>query len=56
MILDRLDNAQRYEAIHPGFRAAFEFLKRSDSANLPDGRHEIDGDRVSVEAGATWIT
>jgi len=46
MIYGRLSDAESYEATHPGFKTAFEFLKRTDLASLPDGRHEIDGDRV----------
>ena len=34
MILDYLDNWERYAALHPGFPAAFEFLKRRDLADL----------------------
>ena len=29
MILDRLENAMRYAPVHPGFEAAFNFLKQS---------------------------
>ncbi len=46
MILDILENADRYECIHPGFAPAFDFLKNTDLASLPDGRIEIDGDRL----------
>lgn len=46
MILDRMDTARRYEPLHPGFRAAFDFLTASNLAALPVGRHEIEGDHV----------
>ena len=46
MILDTLDYAHRYEALQPGFDAAFAFLRRPDLAALADGRVAIDGDRV----------
>jgi YhcH/YjgK/YiaL family protein len=46
MILDDLSNAARYERLHEGFRAGFEFLRRADLLSLEGGRHEIDGDRV----------
>jgi YhcH/YjgK/YiaL family protein len=46
MILDVLENAQRYLPLHSGFAQAFEFLSRSDLKELPVGRHEIDGDRI----------
>ncbi len=46
MILDDLEQAARYYDLHPGFRRAFEFLRRTDLATLAGGRHEIDGERV----------
>ena len=46
MILDILENGRSYLSLDPGFAAAFEFLMRPDLKDLPDGRHEIDGDRI----------
>jgi YhcH/YjgK/YiaL family protein len=46
MIIDRLESAERYAGSHPGFRAAFDFLRRSDLASAAEGRTDIDGDRV----------
>jgi biofilm protein TabA len=46
MILDVLENAHRYLALHNGFAKAFEFLMRSDLKELPVGKYEIDGERV----------
>ncbi|MBQ9432279.1 MAG: YhcH/YjgK/YiaL family protein [Kiritimatiellae bacterium] len=37
MIVDTLENADRYLGIHPLFKAAFDFLRGSDLAALPDG-------------------
>ena len=48
MILDRLENASRYCSLHPGFRTAFEFLRKASLLELPDGRHELAGDRLFV--------
>ncbi len=45
MILDNLAAADRYELMHPGFRAAFDYL-RSVSPPFVIGRHEIDGERL----------
>jgi len=28
--------------VHPGFRAAFEYLRKTDFTKLPTGRNEID--------------
>ncbi len=46
MIVDRLANAEEYYDMHPAFERAFAFLRRGDLAELPDGRHDIDGDRL----------
>lgn len=48
MILDRLANWVRYVPMHPGFKAAFDFLRRPESGNLPSGKHSIDGERLYV--------
>ncbi|MDH4162129.1 MAG: YhcH/YjgK/YiaL family protein [Nitrospirota bacterium] len=45
MVLDTLSNSDRYTS-QAGFRKAFAFLARPDLADLPAGRHEIDGDRI----------
>lgn len=46
MILDVLDNADRYFTLNKGFRNGFAFLMRSDLHTLAPGRHEISTDRV----------
>ncbi|HPB67395.1 MAG TPA: YhcH/YjgK/YiaL family protein [Candidatus Omnitrophota bacterium] len=46
MILDVLKNARRYTVLGRGFSAAFEFLLRPDLKELPEGKHEIEGQRV----------
>ncbi len=46
MILDRLENAEQYAAVHPAFARAFDFLRRPDLAELPLEKHHIDGDRI----------
>lgn len=46
MILDVLENAPRYLALHQGFAQAFEFLRRADLKELPVGSDEIDGERI----------
>lgn len=48
MILDHLDNAQRYVAIHPGFWKAFRYLRDLDPQSVEDGKHTIDGGRLFV--------
>jgi len=46
MILDVAANMARLKQVHPGFGAALDYLLRTDLAQLPDGRQEIDGARL----------
>lgn len=43
MILDRLDQADKYLSLNPHFSKALKFLRRGDLAELEPGRHDIDG-------------
>ena len=46
MILDTLENAARYESLHPAFKAAFKWLREQACGTLPVGRTDISGDRL----------
>jgi YhcH/YjgK/YiaL family protein len=46
MILDVLENAHRYLALHREFAKVFEFLRRPDLKELPVGKYEIDAESV----------
>ncbi len=46
MIIDTLENANRYLPLNKGFQKAIEFLLRPDLSELPVDKYEIDGDRV----------
>ncbi|MCC7294032.1 MAG: YhcH/YjgK/YiaL family protein [Phycisphaerales bacterium] len=46
MIFDAVENAGPYAAISPALGAALHFLGGADLGALPEGRIEIDGDRV----------
>ena len=46
MILGGLANTDNIQRFHPGFKAAFEFLRRTKLDELPAGRVEIDGKRL----------
>lgn len=48
MILDILERGHHYAAMHPLFGRAFEFLRSTDLASLPAGRHDIEGERLYV--------
>lgn len=51
MILDRLANWQRYVPMHPGFGAAFNFLRQPETGVMPVGKHSIDGERLMAVVG-----
>jgi YhcH/YjgK/YiaL family protein len=46
MIVDRIENADLYAALSPRFTMAFAALRDPAFINQPDGRYEIDGDRL----------
>lgn len=46
MILDRLDHATRYAALHPGFPDALGYLLETDLNRLAPGRIELRPNRV----------
>lgn len=46
MILDVLENANRYLALDKGFAKAFEFLLRPNLKQLPVGKYGIEGELV----------
>ncbi len=46
MITDTLQNASLYEALHPGFKPAFDFLRKNDLAALKPDIYEIDGRNI----------
>ena len=48
MILDTIDQAERYFPLHPLFARGFEWLRTVNWQELPNGRQEIDGDRLFV--------
>ena len=43
MILDRIENAHLYYAVHKRFQQAFEYIANINIQTIPVGRHEING-------------
>lgn len=43
MIIDTLDNADKYISLHPRFAKAFEFIKSLNLDSIEVGKFEIDG-------------
>ena len=46
MIMDSMENCDRYVQVHPGFKSAFDFIQTHPLAQLKDGKHIIDGNRL----------
>ena len=46
MVIDRIENAPLYYAIHPRFKSAFDYIRQIDINTIPAGRHEIDGENM----------
>jgi len=46
MILDRLENAERYFPLHAGFQQACDYLRRTDFTRMTAGKHAVDGDKL----------
>ncbi|HET6996273.1 MAG TPA: YhcH/YjgK/YiaL family protein [Chitinophagaceae bacterium] len=48
MIIDTIDNASKYFAVHPLFSKAFEYIQQTDLDTIEMGRYEIDGDKLKA--------
>jgi biofilm protein TabA len=48
MIIDTIDNIQRYAAIHPSFPHVFEYIKTTNLITLDNGKHAILNDDIFV--------
>lgn len=46
MIIDSLDNAQKYFTVHPLFEKAFAYITSADIAKVAPGIYQIDGDNI----------
>ena len=46
MILERLESAAVYEKLNPNLKAAFDFLRQENLADLDEDRYEVDGEKV----------
>ena len=46
MLLSTLSDSYRFDALHPGFSRALDFLRQPDLAHWAKGRHPVDGDRI----------
>ena len=46
MLYGTLQHLDSYRGIHPGVRRWLELLRDTDFSQLPDGKYEVDGDRL----------
>jgi YhcH/YjgK/YiaL family protein len=46
MIFDRLDHLRQYGNLPYGIPDAIDYLLQTDFTNVPEGRQELDGDRL----------
>ncbi|MEO5892044.1 MAG: YhcH/YjgK/YiaL family protein [Ferruginibacter sp.] len=46
MIIDSLDNAQKYFSLHPWFQKAFSYIDSVDLAAIEPGKYEIEEDNL----------
>jgi YhcH/YjgK/YiaL family protein len=52
MIIDSLQNAAKYYALHPNFKNAFDYVSQNDISKLEEGVFEItEGLKIIVIAG-----
>lgn len=48
MIIDTINNAAKYYAVHPLFEKAFAYINATDLDNAEVGKSEIDGDMLKA--------
>jgi YhcH/YjgK/YiaL family protein len=46
MIIEKLENAEKYFDLHPAFEKAFSFLRQENLAELESKRYDLDGDKL----------
>ena len=49
MVIDRLENLERYASLHPRFPRAFEYLRGLLASGASDGKHVLAGTEVPEE-------
>jgi len=48
MIIDSLENAQKYYSIHPLFQQAFDYIRQTDLQTVEMGKYAIAGDKFKA--------
>lgn len=53
MIIDKLENLEKYSALNPLFAQAIEYIKNNDLAAMPVGKVELKGSDLVVNIAQT---
>lgn len=56
MIIDTVNNSSKYDAMHPLFAKAFEFIKQTDLINAADGKSDIAEGLKAIFSNKTGVT
>ncbi len=57
MIIDTLQNASKYNSVHPLFAKAFEYIQTTNLDTIETGKYEIDGDDLrAIFSNKTGMT
>lgn len=48
MILGKISDSQRYEALHPKFKQLFDFIKNHNLLEMELGKIELDGENLFI--------
>jgi YhcH/YjgK/YiaL family protein len=53
MILDSIENSAKYESVHPRFKAAFDFIKKTDWSKMEPGKIYLDEKNLFINFSET---
>lgn len=56
MIIDKLANGAQYYALHPHFKAAFDYLTMTDLAAIEAGRYDVAADVKAIVSEKDGVT
>ena len=57
MIVDTIQNASKYNSVHPLFAKAFEYIQNTNLNMIEMGKYEIDGDNLrAIFSNKTGMT
>ena len=55
MIIARIDDAERYYALHPLLKLLFDYVREHDLLHAPAGRIELQGDDLCINVNDTAL-